>query len=112
MSHDMMERRTELQAIDRWYSEQVLALLQALDSVNEGNGTLLDSCLVVWGRELGSTAHRMDRVPFVMAGKAGGKLVTQRFLNFDKQQHAKLLVSIAQIMGMDITGVGNREMSS
>ena len=112
MSHDGMDRRTELQAIDTWYATQVAYLLQQLDSVTEGPGTLLDNTLVVWGRELGSTAHRMERVPLVMAGKAGGKLVTGRSLNFDKQQHAKLLVSIAQVMGLSTTSIGDRAANS
>jgi hypothetical protein len=110
MSHDMMDRRTELQAIDNWYAKQVADFLTKLDAVNEGNGTLLDNSLVVWGRELGSTAHRMDRVPFILAGKAGGALRTGRFLNFDKQEHAKLLVSVAHLMGVtSVTKVGNRQ---
>jgi hypothetical protein len=112
MSHDETDRRTELQAIDTWYATQFSHLLQTLDSISEGNGTLLDNTLVVWGRELGSTAHRMDRVPLVMAGGAAGALATGRNLDFDGEQHAKLLVSIAQLMGLDINGVGNREPDS
>jgi hypothetical protein len=112
MSHDGMDRRTQLSQIDTWYATKFAALLMALDSVNEGSGTLLDNTMVVWGRELGSTAHRMDRVPFVIAGKAGGVLRTGRYLNFSGQQHARLLVSIAQTMGMTITSVGNRQMNS
>jgi hypothetical protein len=87
-------------------------LLQQLDSVTEGPGTLLDNTLVVWGRELGSTAHRMDRSPLLMFGKAGGALKTGRNLNFDKQQHAKLLVSIAQVMGLSTTSIGDRAANS
>jgi hypothetical protein len=112
MSHDGMDRRTELQAIDTWYATQVAYLLQQLDSVTEGPGTLLDNTLVVWGRELGSTAHRMDRSPLLMFGKAGGALKTGRNLNFDKQQHAKLLVSIAQVMGLSTTSIGDRAANS
>ncbi|MES1165733.1 MAG: DUF1552 domain-containing protein [Verrucomicrobiota bacterium] len=113
MSHDGKDRRVELQAIDNWYAKQVAYLLQQLDSVNEGNGTLLDNTLIVWGRELGSTAHRMDRSPLLLMGKAGGALKTGRFLNFDKQEHVKLLVSVMQLMGMSSTmSVGNRVMNS
>jgi hypothetical protein len=54
----------------------------------------------------------MERVPLVMAGKAGGRLVTQRYLNFDKQHHAKLLVPIGQIMGLEITTIGDRQPNS
>jgi len=112
MSHDGQDRRVQLQAIDTWYAKQFAYLLQKLDSVNEGSGTLLDNTLVVWGRELGTTAHRMERWPVVMAGKAGGALKTQRFLNLDKQQHAKLLVSILQLMGVQTSTVGNRAPNS
>jgi len=109
MSHDGTDRRVELQAIDTWYAQQFAYLLEKLDSVPEGNGTLLDNTLVVWGRELGSTAHRMERTPLIIAGGARGALTTGRFLNFDRQQHAALLVSIAQLMGIETNTIGNRE---
>jgi hypothetical protein len=109
MSHDGNDRRTQLQAIDTWYAEQFAYLLSKLDAVNEGTGTLLDNTLVVWGRELGSTAHRMERTPLVMAGGARGSLATGRNLSFDRQQHAKLLVSIGKVMGLDINTIGNRD---
>jgi hypothetical protein len=111
-SHDGTDRRTELTAIDNWYAKQLLYLLQQLDSVKEGNGTLLDNTLVVLGRELGSTAHRMDRAPFVLAGGAGVGLRPGRWLNFDGQPHAKLLVSIGQMMGLEIDTFGNRDVGS
>ncbi|HEX6272407.1 MAG TPA: DUF1552 domain-containing protein [Polyangiaceae bacterium] len=111
MSHDGNDRRTQLQQIDTWYAEQFAYLLSKLDSINEGTGTLLDNTLVVWGRELGSTAHRMERVPLVMAGGARGALTTGRSLSFDRQQHARLLVSIGRLMGLDINSVGNRDMA-
>jgi hypothetical protein len=112
MSHDGLDRRNELQQIDTWYAEQILYLLGRLDSMSEGDGTLLDNTLVIWGRELGSTAHRMDRVPFIMAGGSRGALQTGRYLDFDRQQHARLLTSVARLMGLDINGLGNREPSS
>jgi hypothetical protein len=110
MSHDGVDRRTELTAIDNWYAQQVAYFLGKLDAVNEGTGTLLDNTLIVWGRELGNTSHNMDRSPFILAGKAGGALRTGRSLNYDYKQHAKLLVSVAHLMGLTtITKVGNRQ---
>ena len=79
MSHDGMDRRTRASGDRQLVREAGRVPADGkLDSVNEGNGTLLDNTLVVWGRELGSTAHRMERVPFVIAGKAGGALRTGR----------------------------------
>jgi hypothetical protein len=46
----------------------------------------------------------------VLAGGAGGKLKTGRFLNYagnnGNQPHTKLLVSIANAMGVDIDSYG------
>jgi hypothetical protein len=111
-SHDGQDRRAELTAIDNWYAKQVLYLLQQLDSVKEGNGTLLDNTLVVVGRELGSTAHRMERTPFIMAGGGSFGVKTGRWLSFDGQPHAKLLVSIGKLMGLEMNSFGNRDKDS
>jgi hypothetical protein len=55
----------------------------------------------VWGTELGKgNSHSFDKIPFVVAGGAGGKLQTGRYLQFDGVEHNRLLVSIAQLMGM------------
>jgi hypothetical protein len=107
LCHDGIDERAPLSAIDLWYSQQVAYLLGKLDAVSEGSGTLLDNTLIAWGHENGSTAHRQDNVPFMLAGKAGGALRTGRFVNFQGKPHAALLVSIAQLMGLDITSVGN-----
>lgn len=107
MSHDNTDRRQELQDIDNWYSQQVLYLLQKLDSIPEGDGSVLDNTLVVWGRELGTTAHRFERSPLIVAGGKNLGVVQGRNLNFDGQKHAKLLVSTAQIMGLSTNTVGD-----
>jgi hypothetical protein len=113
MSHDAtVDRRPELEAIDTWYATQVAKLLTALDAVNEGNGTLLDNTLVVWGRELGTTSHAMKPMPLVLAGGAQGALRTGRFIDVSGEPHAKLLVSICRAMGIDLTTFGNINANS
>lgn len=112
MSHDGVDRVRELTQIDHWYAQQVVYLLERLDAIPEGDGTLLDNTLVVWGRELGSTAHRMERVPFVLAGRAGGALRSGRWLDLDGRQHAQLLVSVAQMMGVETESIGNLRPNS
>jgi hypothetical protein len=108
MSHDAtVDRRPELQAIDAWYAGHIANLLTALAGVNEGNGSLLDNTLVVCGRELGTTSHRMQPVPFVLAGGAQGALRTGRFIDVNNEPHAKLLVSICRMMGVDVSSIGN-----
>jgi hypothetical protein len=112
MSHDGQDRTQELQEIDNWYSQQFAYLLQKMDSIDEGGSTLLDNTLVVWGRELGTTAHEFLRTPSVIAGGGRGALNTGRFLDYDREPSAKLLVSIGQMMGLEIEGVGDIQDNS
>ncbi len=113
LSHENTDNRDKLVAIENWYGKQLATLLQAMDAIDEGDGTLLDNTLVVWGRELGTTSHSMQPWPVVMIGGARGALRTGRFLDVNKEPSAKLLVSIMQAMGMDAaTTIGNVDPDS
>ena len=113
MSHDTSaDHKQQLVDVDTWYATQVAALLTKLDSINEGAGTLLDNTLVVWGRELGTTSHRMQPHPLLMFGGAQGALRTGRFVDVNKEPHAKALVSICQMMGLDVSTFGNIDANS
>jgi hypothetical protein len=88
-------------------------LLQRLDSIPEGDGTVLDHSLVVWGSEIAKgNSHSFDSLPFVVAGGAAGTLKTGQFLRFGKgaAYHNQLLVSIAQAMGLsNVTKFGTND---
>jgi hypothetical protein len=109
-----MTARGELTKIYTWYTQMFAKLLAKLDAVPEGNGTLLDNSLVVWGSELGKgNSHSFEKVPFVVAGGAGGKLKTGRFLQFNGVEHNRLLVSVAQLMGVpEMTQFGGTDTKS
>ena len=104
MSHDgdgNAASRADLTKIYTWYAERIARLLDQLAAVEEGEGTLLDNTLVVWGSELGKgNSHAFERVPFVLAGGAGGALPTGRYLQFAGVPHNRLLVSICRAMGL------------
>ena len=91
-------------AAERWFSEQFAYLLERLEATQEpdGSGSLLDTSLVVWCKEMGdSRLHTCVSVPFVLAGGACGQLSTGRYLTFNGDSHTKLLVSICHAMGLD-----------
>jgi hypothetical protein len=94
---------------ERWFAEQFRYLVDQLDqtAAPEG-GTLLDHTLVVWAKEMGdSRLHVCDDVPFVLAGSAGGRWETGRYLRYDGEPHNQLLVSICQAMGLSDDAFGN-----
>jgi len=93
---------------ERWFAEQFGRLLAQLKATPDpAGGTLLDSSLVVWCKEMGdSRMHDAKSVPFVIAGKAGGAIQTGRYLKFGGVSHKKLLASMCTAMGVDASPAG------
>lgn len=90
---------------ERWFAEQFAWLVSQMAELPEpgaGGGSMLDHSLVVWAKEMGdSRLHDCLSVPFVLAGGAGGRLVTDRYLQLSHVPHQRLLVSLCHAMGMD-----------
>jgi hypothetical protein len=108
-SHDFAKR--EFDAFvkhGRYWVSQLSYLLDQLASRPEGDGTMLDHSLVLLCTEVcdGNT-HLHDDMPFVLAGRAGGRVSTGRKLDFAGRRHADLLLSIAHAMGHELGSFGD-----
>jgi hypothetical protein len=107
--HDQGYQPVALEVIYRFYMEQFAYLLQRMDAVQEGEGTLLDNSLVVAVTEIQHPeTHNQTNMPFILAGKLGGQLRTQRSLQFQAQPHNNLLVSILNMFGLPDTTFGHQ----
>lgn len=90
--------------VSRWYVEQFAYLLGKMDAVDEGNGSLLDNSLVLFGSGMkDGNGHVPKNIPLLLAGAAGGRLKQGRALLQCRPgtPHANLLLSIAQVMGVE-----------
>jgi len=87
--------------IYQWYATTFAYLLAQLDSVKEGDGTtLLDNTLVFAISEIQMpNDHGQTNMPFILAGKAQGKVKTGRWIKIKPQPHNNLLVSLLNIFG-------------
>ena len=94
--------------IERWFMERMAEFLTRLDSVPEGNGTLLDNMMLIYTNELATGPSHNPNDPdgrgtiALVAGSAGGRLRTGRFLDrnrLDGYDWANLLTTAAQVMG-------------
>jgi hypothetical protein len=105
---------TQIAEVNTWYAQQLLYLLDKLAAVPEGDGTMLDNTLVVWGNELSrGNSHGNHPVPFVFAGGAGGSIETGRYLDFGDTPHNRMLVSICHAMGLtDTQSFGDNDPGS
>jgi len=101
------EATQDLLEINKWYTDRFAYLLNKLNTVPEGEGTMLDNCLVVWVNELGKgNSHTRDDIPFILAGGCQGYFQTGRALNFNGEPHGKLLVSLCNAMDVPATEFG------
>lgn len=66
---------TMLEEIDRWYASKFYRLISLLDSIPEGDTSLLDNTATLWLREFSDGgAFTVNNMPLVVAGSCGGYL--------------------------------------
>lgn len=95
---------------ERWFCEQFAYLLTLLKKTADPvrGGTLFDSSLVLWAKEMGdSRLHICKSVPFVLSGGANGWLKRGQYLKFTGAPHQKLLTSVCQGMGLSNQSFGD-----
>jgi Protein of unknown function (DUF1552) len=100
--------RQQMIEINTWFAEQLAYMLGLMDAVAEQAGTLLDNTVVLWGNELArGNAHDRRDMPFVLAGSAGGRLSTGRWLQYAGARHNDLLISLCHALGVNVSSFGN-----
>jgi hypothetical protein len=109
MSHDVANHSAELTKINTWYTEQFAYLISELKKIKEGDGTLLDNTLLFWPNELSAgDIHNRRNLPYILAGKASGKLKTGRYLQYQGNPHNQLYASFLNMYGIPSTGFGEQ----
>ena len=103
------DAKAQLLRRQAWHSGLIARLFDKLAAVQEGEGSVLDNTLLLWGNEVSmGTTHTHDNMPLLMAG-GGWAFRTGRYVQYQKASHADLLVSILNAMGVEQTTFGNPE---
>ncbi len=77
------EKLDKIYRINRYHVTQLAYLLERLDSIEEGDGTLLDNCMVVYGSGLSDgNRHNNENLPVVLAGGGGGSIDSGRHVRY------------------------------
>src|SRR5690606_38740309 len=83
-----------------WHAGELAYLMQKLDEIPEGDGTVLDSTLIVWGNEISKgNSHSLSDIPYLLAGSAGGALQSGQFLDLGNFSSTRLLLTILRAYG-------------
>jgi hypothetical protein len=112
-SHD--NNSDAYERITQWHVSQYAYLAAKLDSMPEGDGTVLDnSCLMFLSNLWIGRKHDNTRLPMVLAGGLGGALQTGRTLDYlnagDQNRKAcSLYLSIMDRMGIKLDRFGDAD---
>jgi len=90
-------------AITKFNIDQFAYMVKKLASLPEGDGTLLDNCIMMWGSGLeDGNRHRRENLPFIIAGKGGGTIKTGQFLPNTKGNQGDLLTTLLTCAGVPV----------
>ncbi|OAI46681.1 hypothetical protein AYO44_10920 [Planctomycetaceae bacterium SCGC AG-212-F19] len=126
-THDPKPTLPIIHAIDRWYVDHLSYFLQKLQSIPEGDGTLLDHSIVVYGCTnssgrlaeatrgiIGWPGHSIADVACIVAGKGGGLLPkTGRHLEYygkdQKDSNSGVPLSNLWLTLLQLVGIERKE---
>ena len=112
-SHDDLS--DDYERVSRYYVSQLAYLALRLDSMPEGQGTVLDnSCLMFISNMWSGSRHDSSKVPLLLLGGLGGTLETGRVLDYldkgdDNRKLCSLYLSLMDRMGVELPQFGDAE---
>ena len=100
-----------------WFAEQSMFawkdFLDALAAIPEGDGTLLDHCLVMAHSDCSiAKSHAVEGIPVMIAGNAGGRVRTGFHLAGKADPVSRIGLTMQQAMGLSVSKWGSLAMET
>ena len=113
--HEISHHRNEaakqqsVRAINRYHTELVAHLLKRLDETKDGNRSLLDQIMLLYGSGIGDgNRHNHDKLPIALFGGGGGALNPGAHLVMEKETPLNnLLLTLIHRLGCQPTPFGD-----
>lgn len=105
----------DYERVTRYYVSQFAYLASRLDAMQEGAGTVLDNCCLLFINNMWSgSKHDSTRLPLLQAGGLGGTIATGRVLDYsqkdaDERKLCSLYLSLMGRMGIPADSFGDAE---
>jgi len=98
------EKLKQYHLINRWHVDQYAYLLRKLQSMKEGEGTVLDNSMILFGSALSDgNSHNPHKLPLVLGGRGGGRIATGQHLVFPEDTPAaNLYISMLDAFGTPV----------
>jgi len=103
------EKIEQYQRINRWHVEQFTGMLKKLQSIPEGEGTLLDHSLILMGCGFSDgNSHDPNNLPILLGGRGNGSLKTgQHIATPANTPLCNLYVDLLHQMGLPAKSFGD-----
>ncbi len=80
------KKQAKIAQINKFHVSQFAYVLAKLKAIPEGEGTLLDNCMIAYGSAVGDgDRHNHDDLPILLAGKGGGTIKTGRHVRYPRE---------------------------
>ena len=98
------QKRDMYNAVTAWHHRQFAYMLGKMKSIDEGNGSLLDNTMLLYGSSLGDGhAHGEENLPVIFAGGGGGTVRSGRYLKYRRNYSlSKYHLATMQRMGVPV----------
>jgi len=103
------KKKAKIRDINRFHVSQLAYLLTKLKSIQEGDGTLLDHCMIVYGSgNSDGDRHNHDELPILLAGGGCGTIKPGRHIVYPKETPLNnLWISMLDRMNMKVESLGD-----
>lgn len=103
------KKHAKIREINRFHVAQLAYLLERLKAIPEGDGTLLDNCMIVYGSGLSDgNRHNNENLPVVVAGRGGGTVDPGRHVRYPHETPlTNLFMSMLDRMGAPVDFIGD-----
>lgn len=102
-------KQEKIKKINLFHTSQLAYLLERLDNVQEGSGTLLDHSMIAYGSGIhDGNAHNHNDLPILLAGGGNGTLTSGRHIRYEKETPLNnLWVSMLNRMEISVDKLGD-----
>ena len=112
-----IDEKTGAQPEATYFVERIVEGLQtmlvAMDSVREGDGTLLDHMLLLAYSECSfAKVHSLESIPMIVAGRANGKIKSGLHIDGAGDPVTRVGLTIQQVLGVPVSSWGAGSMQT
>ena len=112
LTHDEPGDQPQVNQITIQIISELAYFLEKLDSIPEGDGTLLDhSCILATSEHGEARTHDIRNIPLVVAGSANGALKQDvHYRSYSEENAGKVCLSLIRAMGVNATSWGGDDI--